>query len=113
MAQILMSGPTNAQVLVVNQANGFMKGVSGLWQSLSGDVLLSPAEISYRNSCGLYLYYRQAWVAVPLLMSFLDYKLQFPFPMPNTICSLCLCPLLITITLPVSAAVSSLNCLIE
>ena len=58
-----MPGHMHSQVLVVNQANGFMKGVSGLWQSLSGDVVLTPAEISYRNSCGLYLYYRQALAA--------------------------------------------------
>jgi hypothetical protein len=46
------------QVLVVNQANGFMKGMSPMWQSLAGGKILSPAEINYRNSCGLYLYYR-------------------------------------------------------
>lgn len=48
----------DVQVLVVNQANGFMKGVSGLWQSLAGDTALTTVEVNYRNSCGLYLYYR-------------------------------------------------------
>jgi len=46
------------QVLVVNQANGFMKGMSAMWQSLAGEKVLLPAEIGYRSSCGLYLYYR-------------------------------------------------------
>ena len=46
-------------MLIVNQANNFMKRVCSIWQSLSSaDHSGAAADLSNRHSCGLYLYYR-------------------------------------------------------